>query len=189
MYFGKFVQNYDDQPILWRVLSVQGNDVLLLSEYVMETMPFGSMSTWEDSRIKRWMNEEFFVEAFSADEQKMIRSNSVLGKVFLPSTVELTNPEFGFLENEGKRDTHRCARGTVYAQSRNLYVNSNNQCSSYYTRTKGSSTSVDMVRSTGDIASARIDRDDVGIRPMMWISMPHMLVDGDGSIAFPYHIR
>ena len=51
VYMGNFAQNYDDQPILWRVLSVQGNDILLLSEYVIETMSFGKQP---DQELAEW---------------------------------------------------------------------------------------------------------------------------------------
>ena len=76
-FFGKYEQdgNKDNgpEPIEWIVLRDTGNEVILLSKYVLAHKAFdtsGEMFIWEDSTLCQWLNNEFYNEAFSNDEKR-----------------------------------------------------------------------------------------------------------------------
>lgn len=84
--FGKYMQERDSeekQPIKWIVLEKGdgGYGALLLSEEVLAHMPFNksakSGTTWENSSLRKWLNDDFLKAAFSKDEQKMIAKSYV----------------------------------------------------------------------------------------------------------------
>lgn len=65
------------EKIEWIVLARDGNRVLLLSKYIIEWLPFNTRSdykTWEDSYIRKWLNEDFYLSAFNASERERILS-------------------------------------------------------------------------------------------------------------------
>ena len=70
--------NYQGEDIVWRVLDKKGDEVLLLSEYGLDAQPFDTSGEgrvlWEDSTIRKWLNDDFYNGAFSENE----RGNIVL---------------------------------------------------------------------------------------------------------------
>ena len=81
MKFGSYEQDGDVsngfEKIEWIVLARDGNRALLLSKYAIEWLPFNTRSdydTWEDSYIRKWLNEDFYLSAFNASERERILS-------------------------------------------------------------------------------------------------------------------
>lgn len=79
--FGSYEQDGDTsngfEKIEWIVLARDGNRALLLSKYAIEWLPFNTRSdydTWEDSYIRKWLNEDFYLSAFNASERERILS-------------------------------------------------------------------------------------------------------------------
>ena len=79
--FGSYEQDGDVsngfEKIEWIVLARDGNRALLLSKYAIEWLPFNTRSdydTWEDSYIRKWLNEDFYLSAFNASERERILS-------------------------------------------------------------------------------------------------------------------
>lgn len=68
------------QPIRWRVLSVNGDDMYLLSEQNLDVQQYndkaqnesGLRVEWQDCSLNKWLNETFLNEAFSDVEQTAI---------------------------------------------------------------------------------------------------------------------
>ncbi len=106
VYFGHYWQSdtNDDgiadkedakEPILWRVLSVDGDDAFLLAERNLELKKYndqGEEVTWETSMMRSWLNgydgdanqcgidysdDNFLDDAFSSSEQAAIRETNV----------------------------------------------------------------------------------------------------------------
>lgn len=77
---GKADQKDAKQPIKWRVLSVNGDDMYLLSEKNLDAQQYsdkeqnesGIRVEWQDSSLNQWLNESFLKTAFSDDEQAAI---------------------------------------------------------------------------------------------------------------------
>ena len=68
--------SYQGEPVEWRVLDKKDGEILLLSEYGLDILPFddsGSGSIiWENSSIRNWLNNEFYNSTFSKEEQENI---------------------------------------------------------------------------------------------------------------------
>ncbi|MDY2657236.1 MAG: DUF6273 domain-containing protein [Candidatus Limiplasma sp.] len=187
--FGSF--DYQDgfaEPILWRVLYSDHNKALLLSEYVLDTRPFDSLGPyWENSDIKNWLNNEFFLSAFTTSNQReCLLSSAERGTVFLLHKGDYTNTAYGFSADTSVNDANRIASGSIYAMNHNLWTSEQNYCS-YYTRTETGGTSLWQVRANGTMGVARYDRDNVGIRPAVWIDLEKIQFNiGDGTREFPF---
>lgn len=82
--FGQYEQdgNQKNGPenIEWMVLDVQGNRALLLSHYALDAQPYNidyEAVTWETSTIRNWLNNAFFNNAFTIEEQNSILLTTV----------------------------------------------------------------------------------------------------------------
>ena len=78
VYFGKYTQTglFEKEPIEWRVLSVDGNEALLLADKGLDCKQFNDKETdtinedkfakysctWETSTLRTWLNDDFFNE-------------------------------------------------------------------------------------------------------------------------------
>ena len=108
VYFGSYWQKDSDgnidktnekQPIKWRVLSVDGDDLFLLADDILsENMRYtkNNDGTWENSIVRNWIQTDFIPNAFTEDEQNdIIDTNTTIGdkltidKVFCISKDEI----------------------------------------------------------------------------------------------------
>lgn len=114
VFFGRWEQDGDLgnglEPIEWIVLDKIDGQLLLLSTSCLEGMAYNTESftpvTWEICSLRRWLNEEFFSQAFTEME-----------KTWIPSVVN-ENPPHSVVETPGGRDTVDrvfilCERDTV----------------------------------------------------------------------------
>ena len=108
----------EKEPIKWRVLSVEDNKAVLMSGQILDACKFdekayGDVScSWETSTIRTWLNQTFYTEAFSGDEQNIIQTSTVNDvdnpstkqkgggetedKVYLLSVADVVREEYGF---------------------------------------------------------------------------------------------
>lgn len=116
----------DKTAIQWRVLQNAGNELFLLSEYIIDCRRYHNQAvdtSWRDCDIRKWLNSELFGIAFTAAEQQHINttictdngegSPDTEDKIFLLSVVEVeefTSPQDG--------DKRRRTIGTDYAKIR-----------------------------------------------------------------------
>ncbi len=143
VYFGNYWQNDtnedgvadendEKEPIKWRVLSVDGNDAFLLADKSLDFQQYnetGDDVIWETCTLRTWLNEEFFNESFSKNEQNTIKTtqvtdegntvyeipsgNNTNDKIYLPSLTEVTNSIYGF-NNTINNEKTRMATATKY---------------------------------------------------------------------------
>ena len=68
--------SWHDEEIEWRVLDIEGNQVLLLSEYVLDVQPYHDVPCdsilWEDCTLRQWLNSTFYEGAFTDEEREQI---------------------------------------------------------------------------------------------------------------------
>lgn len=149
VYFGKYWQDdtngdgkidYEDetQPIKWRVLSVDGEDVFLLADRNLAYQPYHNKKgdiEWKNCSLRKWLNESFLQEAFTDKEQADIQpvkvSNVVVDhmldwvkekgkhdttdKVYLLSYEDVKNKFYGFYEDALSPTQTRVTAATQYA--------------------------------------------------------------------------
>ena len=118
-------------PIKWRVLSREGNEVVLMSDSVLDVQPYHDECSWKECYLRNWLNTTFYNKAFTKTEQLAIKDTSLeeeslTDKVFLLSEKEATSEEFGFSEWDSLIDMNdftwhtteqNCSINTNYAQS------------------------------------------------------------------------
>lgn len=82
--FGNYEQDGNTgngpEPIEWIVLDQNENGTLLLSRYILAAQPFNTEEkeiSWEDSSLRAWMNNDFLQEAFTEEEQALIRDTTL----------------------------------------------------------------------------------------------------------------
>ncbi len=152
--FGNYPQNkvkgiFKVQPIKWRILDINNGEALILSEKILDARIFDKKTNnYKNSEIRKWLNEDFYNQAFNEDEKlKIITTNvdntaistnpnnepykwcdgsnpniceNTNDKVFLLSEQEVTNELYGFNSNILENDIVRKKFGTAYAKSHGL---------------------------------------------------------------------
>ena len=184
--FGNYPQDKDgtEKPIEWIVMKNEGNQVLLLSKYVLDAKSYNEEwedVTWETSDIRQWLNNEFYTAAFNKSEKAKIQTsltknedNSKYGtsggndtedKVFLLSEKEA--------ETLFSNDDERIAKATGYAEKSGAYVNEE-KAAWWWLRSPGRySSSAAVVGSDGwvygdgSIVSGAYD----GVRPALHLNL------------------
>ena len=108
VYFGRYWQidtnndgKADDKdnktPIQWRVLSVDNDEVLLLADKCLEYRQFHNRTeesvTWENCSLRKWLNNEFYNNAFSADEKNAIVQKTLSNDIDSRYVVECNDTQ------------------------------------------------------------------------------------------------
>ncbi len=181
--FGK----YQGEAIEWEVagrnfLIDEGKvRVELRSKYVIDCVPFDEdgESTWEDCSLRKWLNEDFYNEAFSKSEQEMIADTpyfNIYGNTrFLTDKVYLMS----YVPYRMQREDSAC-EPTGYAKDKDIIM-SEDSCI-YWSRDvaeASAASTVDgpysrpFVLTLGDVSgntgfgNHEFDAEDVGVRPVI----------------------
>lgn len=132
--FGRYPQSGSmPEPIEWRVLEVRSNgSALIIAKHAIDNVKYndsGKSCTWETCSLRKWLNGEFLIKAFTSEERRQI----------LTTTVQSPdNPDFGtkggiptkdsifcLSIDEAKRlfsnDEDRVATSTKYARIRGAF--------------------------------------------------------------------
>lgn len=150
--FGKYNQSYNSEksdwnedPIEWIILEKDSENkkVLLISKYILDVRfnvykSGEKNTTWENSNIRTWLNNEFYNTAFTEEEKNKIKEEQLvnednddymtlggrdtLDKIFLLSISE-ARKYFSNGDNLGNKDQlvrAGAAKGTQYAEYRKL---------------------------------------------------------------------
>ena len=187
--FGSFEQDNNPyngkEPIVWKVLMIYDGRALLLSQNLLEAMPFNYMQTsagWEGSSIRSWLNGTFYNDAFSAEEKGFISQtwisnpgnpafgtpggNNTFDNVFLLSMDELKT----YFPSEGSRK----ASPTNVARSHGAYGTADVNCAWWWLRSPGQSSlcatsvnSIGVLLNTGPLVNDTTG----GIRPAIWVNL------------------
>ncbi|MDD6588579.1 MAG: DUF6273 domain-containing protein, partial [Anaerobutyricum hallii] len=184
--FGNYPQDKDgtEKPIEWIVMKNEGNQVLLLSKYVLDAKPYNEEwegVTWQTSDIRQWLNNEFYATAFNKSEKAKIQTsliknednsehgtsggNDTEDKVFLLSEKEA--------ETLFSNDDERIAKATGYAEKSGVCVNKE-KSAMWWLRSPGSdSYGAAGVRSYGWVSrDGNIVYDNSGgVRPALYLNL------------------
>lgn len=174
------------EEILWRVLDVSSDEVLLISQYGLDTMTFSTGSgnvNWSTSNIRRWLNGSFLNTAFTSEEQAYIMTTLVTtpkhpdyttsggpdceDKLFLLSYQEAQKYFDGNVD--------RMLEATRYAdETKGAMVNKLGGGSWWWLRSPGASASHTAYISNGTPGTFKEGAADFAggcIRPAMWLSL------------------
>ena len=184
--FGNYPQDKDgtEKPIEWIVMKNEGNQVLLLSKYVLDAKPYNEEFeevTWETSDIRKWLNNEFYTTAFNKAEKAKIQTsliknednsehgtnggNDTEDKVFLLSEKEA--------DTLFSNDEERIAKATEYAEESGVYVNED-KAAWWWLRSPGSySNDAAGVSNNGWVfrRGDYVDDNVGGVRPALYLNL------------------
>ena len=174
--FGRypFYEDGTKKDIDWIILDIDAdNNALVISDYALDNVSYNEEDvniTWENSSIRKWLNETFINRAFTPDQRsKIIESriankdnadydtkggNATNDKMFLLS-IEEANKYFN-------NDESRIAYPTPYAKSKKS-VNGSLYVDDDYVSTDRGGSCWWWLRSPGDNQSsaARVDLDGI----------------------------
>lgn len=133
IYFGNYWQsdtngdgvvdsNDEKEPIKWRILNVNDDQALIISDKSLYGAKYNLTNTdvdWENCTLRSWLNNSFYDDAFSSTEKYSVCSatlknnsgNDTSDKVFILSKDDIQNTQYGF-----NSDNDRIAICTKYAQ-------------------------------------------------------------------------
>jgi len=174
---------YGGEDIEWTVIDENENGKLLLSNKAIDGRnyndKYGGATTWEKCSLRKWLNNDFYDQAFSSDEK---------GKILLTKIQNPDNQVYGtdggkdtedhiFLlsADEAKKylvsDTSRKLTPSAYARSQGI-KEMNGYCN-WYLRTPGQYGNwVAVVHANGEVSEGGYFAFDgeYGVRPAMWIA-------------------
>ena len=176
--FGSYPTDADGtaRPILWRVLSADGSQAYLLSEYILfahrvdpncypvnkKTSQYGG---WETSELFNYLNREFLDTAFTEAEQTALKANEDGGLVSLADIQDIKNKKFGFTSEKLRQ-----AQSTAYAKANGLFVYQGaKKYSPYWLRSRSTSKQYahQKVQDNGKVGYISVEVADVGARPVI----------------------
>ncbi len=172
--FGSYEQDNKDrngpEPIEWIVLEKDGDEVLLLSKYCLDSLEYHYTGrnpiTWEESDLRVWLNEVFYEDAFTDEEREIILENQTAnGRKQNYGRRELDTEDYVFLLslNEAKtlltKKTLSAAEPTEYALARGVQRSPSNHHSWWWLRTPTPSAGYQLVMFTSGV----ISRDNEGM--------------------------
>ena len=186
--FGSYEQDNNTsngkEDIEWLVLAKEGDQVLVISRYALDCIPYNRSSTsvtWETCSLRKWLNGTFLNAAFSESERAMIPSvtvsadenpsystspgNSTTDQVFLLSITEVNKY---FSSNSARQ-----CQGTAYCYAQGAQKGDNGNCW-WWLRSPGyDSYGAASVRRKGSVNDDGYGVDDISIavRPALWIDL------------------
>lgn len=141
--FGNYWQtnNVEKEPIEWLVLKEEEDKIYVISKLCLDFVPYsnGHHTLWKNSLMRKWLNQTFINEAFSAEEQERIilsevrtdpcgwygqkedNGKPVKDNIFLPSIMEAIR----YFDSETWHDIlaeqKRIARPSNYANEKGCW--------------------------------------------------------------------
>lgn len=208
--FGNYYQSikeFETKPIKWRVLSIDQDNgtAILMADEALDCKPYNDAdekTTWEKCSLRQWLNNDFYNNAFSKDEQDYIEDtiqddqstlyaeagNNTVDKVYLLSQSDASNSAFGFNENYGSSSVERKAKATDYARMKGMSRFKNDDCENvcyWWLRTRGFySDAASYVSPWGEIDSigSSVNDNNVGVRPVIRVDMSSPYIKSAGEI-------
>ena len=191
--FGNYPQgeNGEVEPIEWRVLKVDGDKALVISEKLLDCVEYNEEDTavtWETCTLRKWMNGEFINKAFSSSEQAKIATvtnqnpdnpicgteggNATQDRIFALS-IEEANQYFS-------DDDDRMAAPTGYAKKHGAWVSDNLSLPSgegtgwWWLRSPGYDCDyAALVNTNGNVPRYGDGANDIegSVRPAFWLNL------------------
>lgn len=188
IYFGQYYQDSEEEkePIRWRILSAEGDDVFLLADQNLDCQSYHNTqadTTWADCSLRSWLNQSFLQEAFSQEEQQAIadtelsdvseNGSSVVDKIFLLSASEACNAEYGFLPVIGQKSDSRIAGNTAHLEKVNPQMHGKEEADWWWLRTLGDPQNAAYIGGDGKayLDGEEVSRKDYAVRPALHINL------------------
>lgn len=205
VFFGSYEQDNNPmngkEPILWRVLEVEKDTVLLMSEYGLMCKfyhDFYENVTWESSSLRSWLNNNFLDTAFTRAEQKAIYDtpiknsdnkkygstggNKTIDKVFLLSKKEVISTAYGFMSGSKKKSKTRTLRITESALQEG-HISKDKESISWWLRSPGITNQfAAYVLASGNVTDTHyVGKHNYAVRPVIRVKRSAILFGNEIS--------
>lgn len=183
------------KPLRWKIVSIEDQNAILVTERIVDACVYSSPSdalTWDNSGIRRLLNNDFYNSAFTDEEKGHILDSQLMNyknaafktnsggkttdRVFLLSVEEAQR----FFPN----DEERAVIPTAYAMSKGLFTEDGRAW--WWLRTSGSSENYAAdVDYGGDVDSYGSDRRSSveGLRPAIRVSLSFLRQDDLNALS------
>ena len=167
-------ESNEPSNIEWVVLEKKDGKLLLTTKNIIDNKSYDEQgkSNFTQSSIKNWLNDDFYKDAFTKEQQDKILDTTLSGnqkaKVFL-----LTEDEVSAYYPE---DVLRIARATNYAMNQDndgeKLSTRNNNIAGYWLMTSENTEDTPYVSNTGKIVKTgeKADANHIGVRPCIWVT-------------------
>ena len=191
---------YQNEPIIWYILENSGSEMLLLSKYGIDCQQYdGSYDIcieWKDCSLRKWLNKDFFNEAFSKEERNRIVTSKVYNRKHLDTTYYGEWDKRGLVEKDDQSSNHytldnvfvfdiieakryfpndrdRLCQPTKVTKAKGVSMNNVTSCCPWWLRSSGSSfNNATVSGATGAIDEKgwEVNKKVIAIRPCIRIS-------------------
>ena len=186
---GRYPQtaNGDILSIEWQVLEKESKKMLVISRYSLDSMCFNSNGSqnWENSDIRKWLNGEFYNNAFNEQEKKLIINSRIstffykdvffgfsMKKILIESNDHIFLLTKEDVEKYFVDESRRC-KATEYTKKKGAFLGCNDF--SYWwlrsARPYYRSFSVYIIDQLGRIDFFNVKYRNILVRPAMWINI------------------
>ena len=148
----------------WRVLDIQSNSAMLITDEVIDEMQYYSKwndITWKQSTIRKNLNNEFY-NTFSEEEKAVIKETDI---------VNNKNPEYGTPGGENTKDKifllSVAEVNKYFASDNDRVAYFNGDPCSWWLRLSGCDQSAPYVSSDGFVTLHGDELSEYGIRPVI----------------------
>ena len=183
--FGTYVQSNEAdaaaEPIVWDVLDEKDDRILVLSHKCLEYRPFndGKKSCrWNNSLIRKWLNNEFLESAFDERERERIVLSTIKDENLEPSKDRiflLSQEEFSLVGQDNRKAMMTSLARTQYSEA--IGESYTEPYGFWWLRTPGACVEdgYDLAHVCANGSLNYFARSDSshpnGIRPAMWIDL------------------
>ena len=177
--FGRYEQDGNTsngaEDIEWIPLTEKDGQILLVSRYILDYKDFNNTTqavatSWENSTLRKWLNEDFYDMTFSVEEQRKIvnakvqdfKNDNEYGKTTLDNVFILNiNQVYEYFDN----DDDRATVSTEYAKAQKKY-----STDSYWLINSSSNELYKyLINSEGKNENNPRVNESEGVRPAIWI--------------------
>ena len=186
--FGFYEQDNDTsngkEAIEWRVLAKEDGRVLLISKYALDSQvydPSTASITWENSSLRKWLNDTFLNTSFSEEEKAIIPSMNVetgIGKrttdqVFLLSYDEALKY---FSSDEERRcipTSYALSQAGFLYDDRDIRIDGKAPCFWWLRSPSSEPGYVSLVFGSGELYERGTNAcfENIAVRPSLWINI------------------
>jgi len=137
------------EVIEWLIVSLKDGNAILLSRYIIDSKPYNLVRdnrvTWETCTLRKWLNEEFYEDAFDDDEKKAIVISNVRAHIAprFPSTYQGGDvTDYIYLLSVEECQRYWClgivekSEPTKFAIQRGVHIEPVNRCAWWWLRTR-----------------------------------------------------
>ena len=166
------------EPIRWRILSITDDKALLLCDSIIENKAYDAEknNSYENSDIRAWLNGDFYETAFDEAQRNIVVAEGTEDKVYLLSSGDLMNADFGFNASLSEYDEVRKLRTTDYVRANGAWMKTvaeNYGNGSYWlcSPIEGSSNKAWRIDSAGAADEGYVNHSHYGVVPALFIKL------------------